>query len=368
MKYIYKKKIYILMFTILDAIGRVLLYPLRMFAKDDSVCPKSIIVIRGDHIGDVVASSVVLGPLREAFPKAKIDMMVPSGTADVFKENPYLDNTILFDPPWFDRQKSGIGGYIKGLIRMKRLLKSGNYDVAIGLRGDSRHIFAMFLGGIKHRISYGITGGGFLLSQEVSYQTKMHETDRNMALLEPLGIKRKASDVCLNFSKKDREEATCLMKDCDIAEKYAILHVVPGHCTKLWSPDKFARVAEYVRQEKRLIPIIIGASADTCKIAEIIKCSKVKIVDISGKTRLGLLGPILENANLFVGLDSGPSHIASAVGVPVVILFSGVNDPDEWAPRGRNVSVVYPGQGENLSVVTPEEVCRAVDEALEKQS
>ncbi|MFH1664555.1 MAG: glycosyltransferase family 9 protein, partial [Candidatus Omnitrophota bacterium] len=81
-------------------------------------------------------------------------------------------------------------------------------------------------------------------------------------------------------------------------------------------------------------------------------------------TNIGTLGAILEKASLFVGVDSGPAHISAAAGIPTIVLFSGANDPAQWAPRGKNVRVIFPGLGNDLSHISTEEVCGVVDEVV----
>jgi len=140
--------------------------------------------------------------------------------------------------------------------------------------------------------------------------------------------------------------------------------VVPGHVTKVWEDGRFAEVIKYISAQKGLMPCLAGSGDDRNKINDIVKMSGVKCVDLAGKTSLGMLYYFSRRADIFVGVDSGPAHIAAAAGAPCVILFSGVNDPDEWAPRGKNVRIVYPGPGKDLSFVEVGEVVRVIDGTL----
>ncbi|MFH1837583.1 MAG: glycosyltransferase family 9 protein [Candidatus Omnitrophota bacterium] len=363
--YIYKKKIYIVLFSIVDLIGTVLMFSVRFFRKNQDKRSEKILIIRADHIGDVVAATSVLGPLKRAYPEAEIDFLAPSWAKVILGENPYIKSFVEFDAPWFSRKRSNIMSWLEGINKMANIIKDRGYDTVIDLRGDFRQITAMFLAGVKNRISYGITGGGFLLTQCVRYKLGLHETERNTELLKPLGIESPISEPEIYLSEKDKSKAELLKKETGINNKYAVIHMVPGHSTKKWDINKFRKVARYIRKEKKLKTVFVGSIDDRGYINEVIEGENdIDTINLVGKTDLAVLGHILKDAFLFLGVDSGPSHIAAAVKVPGVILFSGINDPNEWAPRSEKMRIIYPGEGKGLECVLPEEVEQAIDEVL----
>ena len=359
MKYVYKKKVYITLFSILDGIGNIIVSPIRWLRRKDVVVAKKILIIRCDHIGDVIASSVVLKPLRKAYPEAIIDVLTSSSGADILKGDPNIDNVISFNAPWFIRNRKG-ESVIAGVRNMVRAIKKGKYDIAIDLRGDARHILAMFISGIRKRISYGITGGGFLLTHEVPCAGLEHETKRNIDLLAPLKIFPDKVAVELRSADSDIKDAKSLVRESDIKGSYVVIHPVSGRTSKNWSPDKFACIIKFLKDKKNMTPVMIGSMSDKETLEDLGEGT----IDLCGKTSLGMLGPIISEASLFVGLDSGPAHIAAAVGTPTVILFSGTDDPDQWAPKGDNVHVIYPGKDKDLSEVSVEEVTRVIDKLV----
>ena len=364
MKYVYRKRIYIFLFTAVDLLGSLIFKPFRAFRRAGREDIRRILLIRADHIGDVIASTAVLGPLKKAFPRAEIDFLTASWAYDLVKGSPDITRVIQFDPPWFTRRGRRPGAGVRGFFEMARVLRQGRYDLAIDLRGDVRHIAAMSLAGVKRRISYGITGGGFLLTDQVPYEGLEHETDRNLALLKPLGLDERSSGVRIDFTQKDAEDARAVMGQAALRGSYAVMHATPGHDTKNWKEENFAAVLKHLSAGKGLAPVLVGSGDDAERVRRIIALSGGDAVDLSGRTSLGMLGPILKGASLFVGVDSGPSHIAAASGIPTVILFSGVNDPLQWAPRGGNVKLVYPGKDRTLADVRADEVCAAIDEVL----
>ena len=364
MNYIYVKKRYIILFSILDAIGNLIFFPFRVFGKTISPNIKRLLIIRLDHIGDVISATTVLKPLRQKYPNAVIEFMAASWAADLLENNPFVDRLIRFDAPWFDRKNPGVLAAVKGFFYMVKIIRTGSYDLSIDLRGDVRHLTAMFLARIKHRIGYGIYGGGFLLTRRVPYEGLMHETDRNMALLDPIGIDGQAPVVKLYFSDRDREIASRRKEEEGVDGPYAILHAVPGNPEKRWRSENFAALAKYLNKKHGLIPVMVGSTSDREIIREIINASGIEAVDLAGKISLSQLAALSSEAALFVGVDSGPAHIAAATGIRTVILFSGTNDPRQWAPRGKNVRVIYPGMGASLPTISPEKIFRVIEEII----
>jgi ADP-heptose:LPS heptosyltransferase len=319
-----------------------------------------------DHIGDIIMSTAVLRSLREAFPEAQIDLIVSSWGADLVKDNPYTSRVIEFDPVWFDRKKSaGISSQIRGIKDLAGIVKEGRYDAAIDLRGDLRHILALFLSGVKCRVSYGITGGGFLLTHEVPYRQGVHETEHSMDLVRTLGVSPGKPEVSISLpTGATIERSDGVLERDDISAPYAVFHAFPGHATKLWKNENFSRVIDYVAKKKNAAAVLVGSEEDKKEASDIISMTTEKAYDLTGRTDWETLTGILKKAALFVGVDSAPAHIAAALGVPTIVVFSSVNDPRQWAPKGDRVKILCPGKGRDLSEVRAEDVCRAIDKML----
>ena len=368
MRYIYVKRRYRILFSLMDAIGAIVFFPLKLFRSKLPRHPPKILLIRTDHIGDVLSATAVFEPLRNKFPDASIEVMVASWAADLLEHHPHINAQIRFDAPWFDRRNSRFFYSITQFFKMIGLIKNGRYDVAIDLRGDVRHISALFLARVAHRISYGIFGGGFLLTCKVPYEGILHETKRNMALLVPLGIDEPPADIKIYFSEKDAQNVSILRKKENIDGAFAVLHTVPGNPLRTWVSEKFAALAKYIHDTYELMPIVIGSAADRDKISPIISAADVEIRDVTGKLSLLELAGLLKQASLFVGVDSGPAHIAGAVGIPSVIIFSGINDPRQWTPKGDHIRVVHPAPDQPISSIRMEDVSRAIEEILKGYS
>lgn len=366
LRYVFKKKIYITLAFIVDAIGSIIFAPIKFFRSPLAEKFRKILVMRLDHIGDVVSSTAVLEPLKKKFPDSRVDFLAPSSMGDILKENPFIDNLLEFNPGWFDEKKPSFIEQTRNIRNLAALIKNHNYDLAIDLRGDCRHIIAMFLAGVKNRISYGITGLGFLLTCQVPYEGIMHETERNTALLLPLGVEQHSLSVRLYLPKTSYDKASALKEKLHIPAKYAVVHPIPRRSQKRWTNERFSRVIQYLYNTKGIVPVMAGDISDKSEIKEIMDKSNTPAIDIAGETSLDVLGAIMQEATLFIGVDSGPSHIAAAVGIPGIVLFSGINDPAQWVPRSDKIKLMFPGANRNLSDVKVEEVLGAIDEMLSK--
>ena len=362
MRYVFKKKILILIVSLFDLFGYIIFGIARLFFRKLSKPePSRILIIRIDHIGDVVLAACVIKPLREKYPDAVIDFLAPVWASELIRDNPDIDNVLEFDPPWFSRISKGLIDHLKAFSALIDILKLKKYDTVIDLRGDLRHILAMYLAGVETRISFGITGGGFLLTCKVLYIKSKHESIKNLSLLSPLGIINQNDQAKIFYSEKDLINTVQLKEEAGVVGSYAIIHAVPGLLYKGWSKTNFSEVVRYIRDIKKILPVFIGTEKDKAFVQEIIGLLGGGVVDLSGKTSLKTMSKLIEQADLFVGLDSGPAHIASITDTPGVVLFSGLNDEEQWAPVGKNLKIICPGRNVKLSAISSTEVCRTVD-------
>jgi heptosyltransferase I len=363
-EYVYiRKKHLLFLITVIDALGALLLWPFKIFnpfQKQGTIT--RILLIRLDHMGDVILSTVALRPLREAFPHASIDFIAGRWAIDVVRYNTCIDNAIEFNPSWFDRDRPyNVFDQLSDILALAAIIRKGRYDAAIDFRGDLRHNIALFLSGVKCRIGYsGINGGEFLLSHKFVHRKGIHETEHNLELLEALGISQHTARIDIPFGDGSRER----IKANGITEPYAVFHAAAGEADKLWDNRKFAGLIDYISEKGKLTGVLVGSGKDYRIIREIVSLTKAGALDFSGKTDFQSLAELIRRASLFIGVDSGPAHIAAAFDIPSVVIFSGVNDLSQWKPLGRRVGIVYPGKGRDLSAVSLIDVRRVVDEVL----
>jgi len=295
---------------------------------------KRILVVRTDRIGDLLLSTPVIHALRQKYPQAYISMMVAPHAKDIIEGNPYLDEIIVYDKD--GKHKSWLRSFkFAGRIKKKK------FDLALILHPTNRVHLLTFLAGIPERLGYN-RKIGFLLTRKREHtkqEGKKHEAEYNLDLLSDLGITGNARDLFMPV----RNESELWVKDLfvkqGIKDTDKILAVNPGaSCpSKVWPAERFAQVAEKLAGRYNFKILILAGPKDMHLADKVAQGIKVKAINLAGKTSVSQLASILKRCALFISNDSGPVHIASALGTPVISIF-GRNQPglspQRWGPLG----------------------------------
>ena len=185
--YVLKDKLYLLAVILIDFCGDIIVSILRIF-RASKFPPEvnNILVVRLDHIGDVVYSTCVPQNLKARYPQARVDFLVANWAKELIINNPYIDEIICYDPPWFSRGGKKTAWFVS-LLKLIVKLRKKRYDLGFDLRGDLKHIVLMWLAGIKFIVGYGITGGAFLLDRNVRYGEDAF-AGHSLDLLKAIGI------------------------------------------------------------------------------------------------------------------------------------------------------------------------------------
>jgi heptosyltransferase II len=344
MKYAFKSVLYKLVFSLIDSCGYCVFFLARFGRRKLPAEVKKILVIRLDHLGDVLYSTCVPANLKKKYGQAKVDFLAAARSKDLLLNNPYIDNLILYDAPWFNRKKKGLFS-LKDFLKLAKELRNNNYDLGIDLRGDFRHILLMALSGIKFRVGYGITGGAFLLHRHPEYRRGVPALEHNLDLLKAMGMDADEKRPAVYPDASDNEQFRQLLEENGIAggDSVIVIHSYAGSQAKNWIGERFSQLISMVYKKYNSRIILVGSAEDAQKNRRIISESNIAALDFAGKISMRVLFLLLKRANLFIGVDSAPAHMAAAAGTPVVVLYSGTNDAREWAPLGEKVAVITKG-------------------------
>ncbi|MFA5166935.1 MAG: glycosyltransferase family 9 protein [Candidatus Omnitrophota bacterium] len=316
-----------------DAIGRVCFFPLRPLRKPlNPAVVRRILVIRLDHIGDVVMSRPVIRALYKKFPHTAIDLLVTEDIAPLFEHSKEIRTVIASKHAWFNRSASFVQKCLE-FWRLLGILKTGAYDVGIDLRGDLRNILLMFLSGVKHTIGYGIAGGGFLLSEEVPYDATQHQVQLNLNLLKSFHVARDNKLLPFEYSsEKAREflEKIKILPSATLLPR-VVFHMGSGYPSKRWPFENFRALIQQIDREALAQIVLVGTEAEKDATPDL-KLNSERLIDLRGKTALQDLPVLFDICDIFIGSDSGPAHIAAAQGLEIILLVSGTNDIRLWYP------------------------------------
>ena len=375
--YVLRNKFYSILIFLFDLIGTLVANPFKKLLKRHLPKDiKKILVIRLDHIGDVVLTTPLLRALKEKYPAAKLVVLTSRGTSDIVKTNPFVDEIMKYNAPWFERNKKIIK--LREFFKLVSQIRKENFDIGLDPRGDLRHILMMWLAGIKYKIGYGITGGGFLLDWEATYNTKAHEVRRNLNLTKGLGFKTKFLKPEFYVSEKEEIRVDEISNINRISENdfTLVIHAGAGYPTRLWRNEKWAEVIERLYNDFHAKIFIIGGHSEKQQCKDILKRSGHKAIDLVGKTRLSESAALIKKAKLFIGTDSGPCYIAYAVGTPEIVLYSHATVKYRWEPLGKKVVTIqkdaycklceklYCDNNICMDLITVDEVMEAVKQVV----
>jgi lipopolysaccharide heptosyltransferase I len=294
--------------------------------------PKKILIIKPSSLGDVVHSLPFLNALRERFPKAEIHWVIAKGFEDLLTGHPMVKKIWIINKDIW-KKLSKIRSSFQEIRILLRELRKERYDIVIDLQGLLRSGVITGATGSPVRIGFeeGREGSRFFYTSKVEGGKDIHAVDRYLKIAAFLGCNIK--DVCfpfpLSFNSALRTPHSALNED------YAVM--VPGARwkTKRWPPEKFGELSS-------LLPIrtvIVGGRGDKSIAKEILASSGNKSISVVGKTDLKGLIEIIRGARFIVSNDSGPMHIAAALGIPVFAIF-GPTDPVRTGPYGKGHTVI----------------------------
>lgn len=296
-----------------------------------------ILVIRPDHIGDVLFTTPALRVLRSVAPDAHIAYMVGPWACEIVKENPHLDEIIVCPFPGFTRRpkKHFLHPYVL-LWSHARSLRPHRFDIALVLRFD--HWWGAMLAywaGIPERVGYGLRQMKPFLTNAVPYVVGRHEVEQSVHLVNAALVAGAPEVGGLEFSptQTDLRTALDLLGPVESNRRFVCVHPGAGAPVKLWRPEAFAQVADMIVQRHGVHIVITGSAAERGLAESIAGRMDSEPLVLAGRTSLGALAAVMRRCELVVGVDSGPLHVAVSQGVPTVHLFGPV-DHHTFGPWG----------------------------------
>lgn len=301
----------------------------RAYARSTSAAaPRSVLLIRPDHLGDMLFLTPGLAALRQALPEARLTVLTGPWAADVLRGNPHVDAVLTCAFPGFERRPktSPIAPY-RLLATEAQKLRS-TYDTALILRFD--HWWGAWLAaaaGIPQRIGYAWSEVQPFLTQAVPYQANRHEVLQNATLLAALapGIETSLPPTRFYVTEDDRAwAATWLAERGATAERLVAIHPGAGAAVKQWPPSAWAEVGASLRAQQGVRILLTGGPGER-DLADIVAANLPSALNAAGQTTLGQLAALYERCALVLGSDSGPLHLAVAVGAATVHLYGPVS-------------------------------------------
>ena len=358
----------------------------------------NILIVKLSAIGDVVHTLPSLASLRLLYPQAHITWVIEEAAADLIEGHPYLDRVLVSRRKHWqqDLKKGNFSKNINEIRIFMNALRDRPYDLVIDFHGLFKSAVLVWLSGGVRKLGFHSMqeGSGLFYNEKIPEDMGKHAVDRYLDFPAYLGAKSKETErplgntpcchsgldpesICglkimdSGFCRNDDREtemeffkglsavkntpeflvpaddhnlqkvsALLGKSNLDIDEPFVAMNPVALWDTKLWRQDRFAMLADRIAGELNIPVVITGSTHEKPYAESILKEAKTtKIVDLAGQTTLKDLACLYRQAAVVVTTDSGPMHIAAAVGTPVVALF-GPTDPRRTGPYGFGHTVI----------------------------
>ena len=304
-----------------------------------------ILIVKLGSIGDIIHTLPSLAVIRHALPESEISWVVEERVAEILKDNPLLDRLIEVDTKALRRGLMS-GETLRAPRQQLRRLRASAFDIALDFQGLLKSAIIARLSG-AHRI-FGFSRNAlrepasrFFLSDTVNIRKNEHVISKNLALVKgALGINGVEDLTNIEFPIAIQSNHESEAEGASTATKgtFAIINPGGGWPTKLWSPERFGNLADQLWRHHGLHSLITygpGEEELADKVLKSVRSNKASPVSLSLKGFYALA----KRAQVYVGGDTGPTHIAVAAGTPVVGLFG----PTEWwrngSPRTGDICV-----------------------------
>ena len=332
-----------------------------------------ILVVKLATIGDLLLATPSLRALRETYPHARIDLLVTPASAGILDGWELIDHVIVLDKYLFDYPQQLLKNP-RNLLRLRPLwhnLRDGDYDAVLLL-----HHLTLFFGRLKHQVLMRATGAKWRIGLDNGYgwflnvRVKdngfgaMHEADYNLAVAQAAGATTNDKRLTVPINEEERNQARQLIYETDHENvvaglaparssstarieqpllKRPIIAMHPGSggysTARRWAPERFAQLADTLFHDAGGQLILMGGPEEAELHQQIIELmqSEMPVRSFAGKGNIRVAAAVLDQADLFVGNDSGLMHLATAVGTPTVGIF-GLTNSAAWGPYKGGIS------------------------------
>ena len=308
----------------------------------------NILIVKTSAIGDVVHTFPALWSLRLHYPDAHITWLVEEAAADLLIGHPALNRVLVAHrTAWLADLRAGrLIRAVHGFAQFVRTLRATRYDLVIDFQGLIKSAVWVFLAKGIRKVGFGrgmehAEHSYLVLNERVpAVDMNQHAIDRSLLLLRGIGIPTAGIRYELPSSNTEESEAASLLCALGIDKQDRLVAINPmaRWPTKLWEATSFAILADRLEREGIRV-VFTGGPKDRSSIDDVGRLMTGQIRRLDGKTSLKTLAAIYRRTQVLITTDSGPMHLAAAVGTSVVALF-GPTAPWRTGPYGQNHAVL----------------------------
>ena len=301
--------------------------------------PARLVLVRPDHLGDVLLTLPAAGLLRRVLPSARVIYLVGQAGKEAARHCPHVDAVLVapFPPPdaSFDAEEWAC------VVARERLRLEGRFDIALVLRPDDPWSATLVAAAhIPVRLGYDQPETRPFLTHALPLPPRRHArllaVDLATAALEHLGfsaprLPQVCVAGCVRPTDADQIEATARMREADIDDRPIVLQPGSGWPLKNWPSQRWGNVAAALASRHHTAPLVVGGPAEDALVDAVVEASGRRAVKLNRRLSVGGLAALHGRARLVIATDSGALHLAAMMGTPVVGLY-GPADPLVFAP------------------------------------
>lgn len=299
--------------------------------------PERILVVKLDHLGDVLLATPVFSNLRRAYPNTELHTLTGTWSRVVLEKHPDVSKVIEYNSPAFCR--TGQPTSFKQTFQLYRALRRQKYDLMVELRSDWRVVWFAFLRLTPKRLDRAALQVANKLG--LAQFTGTHETTRNLDVLKQASIPIPVQTTTFSVTAENKEWASDFLATHQIDREHPLIAIHPGSPIELkrWLPERYAELADWLIAQKGAQILFVGVKDEIEIITDIQTRMRGESINIAGETTLTQLASILHRCTVFIGNDSGPMHLAAAVGIHTIGLY-GPGDPIRFGPVGEKCQTI----------------------------
>ena len=320
--------------------------------------PRRVLLFRLERIGDLLMTLDAIGAVRRRLPDAELRLVVGSWNAELARLIPAVDRVETLDVPWLSREREPTP--VGALAAQAARWRGQDFDLAVNFEPDIRSNLLAAASGAARRAGFVSKGGGAFLTDSHPYDPSAHVAANALRLVERAltssggraGVIRQAAEPprsfdddassALRIPEHARARAERLLAARDGAGPLIGLNPAAGRAVKEWPAERFAAAAVRLSERMQATFVLLGSAAERSHAEAVTRVlpAGIRTLDLVGKAPLVDLAAVLERMTLLITGDTGPMHLAAAVGTPVLAIF-GPSDPRRYAPLHTRSTVVH---------------------------
>lgn len=318
----------------------------------DPAAPSSILIVRMSAFGDIICALPTLRALRQSFPTARIGWVVDERFQELLRPEPAIDDLIVVPLSRLFRslRSPGKWPWVRREFRALRdRLRNPGFEVSLDLQGILKSGFITRLAACPRNLQMAgdhLRNKQWLFRGERIPENGLHAVDRMLPLAAALGADIGRPRFDFTIPEAARQWAEHVFAAHDFGTKGPVVGLVPGAFAphRIWPAERFAAAAARLHQDLGARVVVLGGPGEVDRAEGIVRDSGVPALCTAGKTGFLELAAVLEHCDAVVSGDTGPMHLAVAVGKPVVALFGPAN-PERTGPYGTQHIVIQKSVG-----------------------